>query len=128
MIFKLVLFAVGACLALVLLKENFRSGAVIMSVAVCTVLFASFVNAFSAVRDEITAIGDIEGVDREALLLILKTLLIAYLTSFGCDICTDAGEKAVASALETAGKALMLSMAVPMLAGIFGSVRDIIGG
>jgi len=77
---------------------------------------------------EITAIGDIEGVDRDALLLILKTLLVAYLTSFGCDICTDAGEKAIATALETAGKALMLSMAVPMLVGIFASVRYIIGG
>ncbi|MBQ8588579.1 MAG: hypothetical protein IJ454_04215 [Clostridia bacterium] len=128
MIFKLVLFSIGACLVLVLLKENFRSGAVIMSVAVCSVIFMSFADAFSSVKDEITAIGDIEGVDRDALLLILKTLLVAYLTSFGCDICADAGEKAIATALETAGKAIMLSMAIPMLAGIFGSVRDIIGG
>ncbi len=128
MIFKLVLFSIGACLVLILLKENFKSGAVLMSVAVCSVIFAAFANAFSAVRDEITAIGDIEGVDRDALLLILKTLLVAYLTSFGCDICSDAGEKAIATALETAGKALMLSMAVPMLVGIFASVRDIIGG
>ena len=128
MIFKLVLFAVGVCLVSVVLKENFKSGAIVLTVAGCVMLFTVFVKVFDGIKAGMSSLHIPDGIDTDAISIILKTLMVAYLTSFGSDICTDAGEKAIANALETAGKAIMLSMALPMLFGIFKSVSDIFGG
>ena len=127
MIYKLVLFAVVVCLVSIVVKENFKSGAVVLSIAGCVSLLVMFAKVFSEIKDEIRLLSAVDGVNTDAVSLILKTLLVAYLTGFGSDICTDAGEKAIANALETAGKAIMLSMAVPMLIGIFKSVKEIMG-
>lgn len=128
MIFKLVLFGVGLSLVLIILGENFKSGAVLLSVAGCVVLFGMFVKVFAVIRDGMYSVSTFDGADKEAISVILKTLAIAYLTGFGSDICTDAGQRAVANALETAGKAIMISMALPMLFGVFESVNKILGG
>ncbi len=126
MIFKLVLFAIALSLILVILSDSFKSGALVLSVGGCVVLFAVFVRVFSVMKS--SAVPSFEGADGDAIAVILKTLAIAYLTGFGSDICTDAGQRAVANALETAGKAIMLSMALPMLLGIFDSVNKMLGG
>ena len=126
MIFKLVLFAIALSLILVVLSDSFKSGAVVLSVGGCVVLFSVFVRVFSVMKSN--SVPTFEGADKDAIAVILKTLAVAYLTGFGSDICTDAGQRAVANALETAGKAIMLSMALPMLLGIFDSVNKILGG
>ena len=47
--------------------------------------------------------------------LILKIIAIAYIAEFGAQICTDAGESAVASKIELAGKVLILIASTPVL-------------
>ncbi len=128
MIFKLVLFCIVVCLVIIILKENFKPGALLLTVCACASLFFIFAGIFASIKDKMGVFDAVSGVDAQGISIIFKTLMVAYLTSFGSDICTDAGQKAVANALETAGKAIMMSMALPMLIGIFESVRDIIGG
>ncbi len=128
MIFKLVLFAVVTCLIIIVLRESFKPGAVILAVCGCVSLFLAFARIFASIKDIVGGFDTVSGVDTDGISIIFKTLMVAYITSLGSDICTDAGQKAIANALETAGKAIMLSMALPMLIGIFESVRDIIGG
>jgi len=128
MIFRLVLFAVAVSLVAVLIKENYKTGALMLTIGVCIYFFGVFAGFFASFKEEFAKLGDIEGLDNGAMAVILKALAVAYLTGFGCDICTDVGEKAIANALEIAGKAIMFSMALPMLLGIFNSVRDIMGG
>ena len=47
--------------------------------------------------------------------LILKIIAIAYIAEFGAQICTDAGESAIASKIELAGKGLILITSMPVL-------------
>ena len=128
MIFKLVLFAIALSLVLVILTDSFKSGALVLAVAGCVALFAVFVKVFGVMKGAVDSASLFDGANKDAVAVILKTLAVAYLTGFGSDICSDAGQKAVANALETAGKAVMLSMAIPMLMGIFDSVNKILGG
>ena len=127
MIFKLVFLAVATSLVAVVIKESNRPFAVALSIAGTSLIFFIFTRIFAAVKESIGVFEGLEGFDSKGLSIIIKSLMIAYVTSFGCDICTDAGEKAIASALEGAGKAIMLSMAFPMLAGLFESVREMLG-
>ncbi len=127
MIFKLVFFSLSVTLMLVLLKENYRSFAFALSLLGCTVIFLFSMGSFSNLKDAMDEISLADGVIKDSVKVIGKALLVAYLTSFGSDICTDAGEKAIANALEFSGKAIMFSIALPMLSGIYKSVASIIG-
>ena len=128
MIFKVLIFALGLTLVIVLLKEQFRPLALMLSLAGCVVIGITVINLMSGLGNVFEKFGISDSVAGEGIGIIMKILGVAYLTNFGSDICTDAGEKAVATALETAGKLIMLSMALPMLGGIFNSVVSIIGG
>jgi len=127
MIFKFVLFALGTTFILVILKENSPPMAVAFSIAACTAMLMLSSKLFPVIKNLVAASGLPSGVTMEGVSVIAKTLAMAYLTSFGSDICMDSGAKAIANALETAGKLIMLSMAFPMLEGIFKSVVAIIG-
>ena len=52
------------------------------------------------------------------LKLIVKIVGIAYLAGFGAQICKDAGENSMAAKIELAGKVFILSLGVPIMAGL----------
>ena len=58
--------------------------------------------------------------------IVLKVIGIAYLTQFGSQICADAGENAVASKIELAGKVMMMTVAAPVLTGLLKTVMGLV--
>ncbi|QFT89748.1 Stage III sporulation protein AC/AD protein family protein [Bacillus sp. THAF10] len=57
---------------------------------------------------------------------ILKIIGIAYIAEFGAQITKDAGQGAIASKIELAGKILILAMAVPILTVIIETIVNLI--
>ena len=55
------------------------------------------------------------GIDSAYIKIILKALGIALVTQLTTDMCKDAGENALATKTEFAGKILMLSTSIPMI-------------
>lgn len=53
---------------------------------------------------------------------ILKIIGIAYIAEFGAQISRDAGQGAIASKIELAGKVLILLMAIPIITAIIQTV------
>lgn len=53
---------------------------------------------------------------------ILKIIGISYIAEFGAQITRDAGEGAIASKIELAGKILILIMAIPIIQAILETV------
>lgn len=89
-----------------------------------TSLFVVFVSCvmFLLVIDQIHSILTmIERVANEAKVsnvyveTLLKIIGIAYIAEFGAQITKDAGQGAIASKIELAGKILILVMAIPIL-------------
>lgn len=58
--------------------------------------------------------------------LILKAIGIAYITSIGAELSRDAGEGAIASVVEMAGKISILLLAVPVIAAILEAIVTIL--
>ena len=63
-------------------------------------------------------------VDGAGIAAVVKITGIAYAAQFSADICRDAGESAVASRIELAGRLMMLLAALPM---VFSAVEAICG-
>ena len=57
---------------------------------------------------------------------ILKIVGIAYIAEFGAQITKDAGQGAIASKIELAGKILILAMAIPILTVIIETIVNLI--
>jgi stage III sporulation protein AD len=57
---------------------------------------------------------------------ILKIIGIAYIAEFGAQITKDAGQAAISSKIELAGKILILVMAIPILTVIIETVLKLI--
>lgn len=61
----------------------------------------------------------------ESLGTVLRIAGIACTAQIASDICRDSGENALASNVELAGKLIMLSAALPMLARLAGIIVDL---
>ncbi|WP_188695223.1 stage III sporulation protein AD [Pullulanibacillus camelliae] len=57
---------------------------------------------------------------------ILKIIGIAYIAEFGVQIARDAGQGALASKIELAGKILILVMAIPIIMAIIKTILGLI--
>jgi len=57
---------------------------------------------------------------------ILKIIGIAYIVEFGAQIAKDAGQGAIASKIELAGKVFILVMAIPIITAIIETVIGIL--
>lgn len=58
--------------------------------------------------------------------IILKVLAIAYITEFTSQLCKDAGESAIASKVELAGKIIIFCVAIPVFTAIFDLIEELL--
>ncbi len=61
-------------------------------------------------------------VSLQYLNLILKIIGVAYLAEIGCQVARDAGEGAIASKIELAGKVLIMALSVPIFSAVMQAV------
>jgi len=66
------------------------------------------------------------GIGTEYIAVLLKSLGICYITQLAADTCRDAGESAIASKMELAGKITVLTLAVPYFTGMLHTVGELI--
>lgn len=60
--------------------------------------------------------------------VVLKAIGIAYIASIGSELSRDAGEGAIASVVELAGKVFILLLAVPVIAAILDALIRLMPG
>jgi len=56
---------------------------------------------------------------------ILKIIGIAYIAEFGAEVCKDAGEGAIASKIELAGKVIIIVLAAPIITSLLDLIVEI---
>jgi stage III sporulation protein AD len=66
------------------------------------------------------------GIDAKLMVPVFKVTGMAYITQFSVDACRDAGQTAIASKIEIAGKILMLAVAVPIATSLIAMVTTIL--
>ena len=57
--------------------------------------------------------------------IIIKILAVAYITEFTSQICQDAGEKAISSKVELAGKVIIFYLSIPIFISILQLFNDL---
>ena len=58
--------------------------------------------------------------------ILIKITGIAFLTEFAVSICSDAGEKAIASKIEIGSKIIIITMSMPIITSLLELVVEIL--
>ena len=123
---QIVAFALVSTFIIVLLKHYKSEYAFLATiVAGSVILFFSF----SKLEIIITLIENLInkiGIDKEFFEILLKITGIAYLIDFGANVCKDAGESAIASKVEFAGKLIIVTMSIPILTTLIETITEVI--
>lgn len=80
----------------------------------------------SGIIDLLNNLADKISIHQEFITLLIKITGIAILTEFAVSICKDSGETAIASKIDMGGKVIMVSMSVPILAGLLETIIKIL--
>ena len=116
---------VGTVFAVLLKKENPQIAMLVAAatgILIFLLLCAPLGNLVSLLKETAEKAGVGEGYFG----IVLKVIGIAYLTQFGAQLCADAGESAIASKIELAGKVLMMTAAAPVLTGLLEMVMGLV--
>ncbi|MCM2531698.1 stage III sporulation protein AD [Neobacillus pocheonensis] len=105
---------VGTFLALIV-KEQKPNIAFLLVVFVGCTIFLFLVDKISEIINMLEKLAVNAKVNMVYVETILKIIGIAYIAEFAAQITKDAGQGAIASKIELAGKILILAMAIPIL-------------
>ncbi len=108
-------------LALVV-KEQKPIFAFLLTVFVGVLIFTFLIDQIYMIVTMLQKVAVNANINMVYVQTILKIIGIAYIAEFGAQIAKDAGQGAIASKIELAGKVFILVMAIPIITAIIETV------
>jgi stage III sporulation protein AD len=124
-IVQIVIIGLIAAIIVVLLQKEKPEIAMQISLAVGVVIFLFMLGKLTIVIDALQRIATRLEIEVIYLNTVLKIIGIAYLASFGAEICKDAGQSSIASKIEFGGKILIITLAIPILMAVMDMVLKV---
>lgn len=118
---------VSAVIAVMLRRYNQEYAVVVSITAGVIILVQILANIVPAIR-QINSLLTAVQMPTEYGIILFKTLGICFLAQFAADSCRDAGESALASKVELAGKISIVILALPLFEKIASTALALIGG
>ena len=118
-ILKLAALAVTAALCALVLRKRVPELAVVLVLAAGVLILSQAMEALAGVRGLMDSLARTAGLSPEIWKPVVKTVGIGIVARLAAAVCKDAGEGGVAAFLETAGAALALFTAHPLVETVF---------
>lgn len=125
-IIQIVSLSLVATILVIILKQYRPEFSILISLIACifVVLFA-----FEKIQTIISMLNDLiiaSGINKTFFEILIKITGIAYIVELASNLCADAGEKAIASKVEFAGKVLIVTMSVPIITTLIETITEVI--
>lgn len=105
-----------------ILKEQKPIFAFLLVTFAGVVIFLFLLGKISSIIGVLEDLAIQSNVNQMFFRTVLKIIGIAYIAEFGAQIVRDAGQEAIASKIELAGKILIMVMAIPIISVIIETV------
>lgn len=115
-----------ATLLALVVKEQKPNFAFLLIIFVGCMIFLFLVDKIYAVIHMLEKIAVNARINLVYVETILKIIGIAYIAEFAAQITKDAGQGAIASKIELAGKIIILGMAIPILTVLIETILQLI--
>lgn len=119
------LAVVTALCAVVIRKQAPGIAMALVLLGVAMILRGSL-SAIRGVRTVLEELREAAGLSPAVVAPVIKTVGVAILTRFASEICKDAQEGGLASFVETAGAAVALFLAVPLLETVLAMIMGLL--
>lgn len=123
---RLAALAVTSALCALVLKKRVPELALVLSLAAGFLLLGGTLDALSGVRGLMDRLARTAGLAPEIWAVVVKTVGIGILARLAASVCRDAGESGLAAFLETAGAALALFTALPLVETVFDTLEALL--
>ena len=123
---KITAVAVAAAVCAVVVKKNAREVGLLLSLTAGALLLSMVLGAVESVRALMDELGEAAGLSPAVLAPVIKTVGTAILTRIAAEVCRDAGESGIAAFVETAGAALALAVALPLLRAVLDTIMGLL--
>lgn len=100
--------------------------AIQLSILAGVAIFLLIMDKIRIIIDLMQKLADQANISSYYLFIILKVVGVAYLAEFGCQICRDAGENALATKVEIAAKIFVVILAIPIIVAIMESMMKLL--
>lgn len=117
---------VVAVVVAVLFRQYRPEYGVLISLITGILLLGLVVNGLTPAIEQISNLAEKVGMYGDYTDVLVKSLGICFLTQIACDTCKDAGESAIASKVELAGKAAVVILTLPLFQKLLSIALDLI--
>lgn len=125
-IVKVCAFCITAVILVTILKEQNKAVATMISIVAGVIVMLYVVTNIDGVFSALNNIAGVSSVESKYFALILKISGITYLIEFGKNLCMDAGETALGTKLEMAGKVMIVTLTLPILTEILNQIVGVL--
>lgn len=124
-IIQILIIGIISTVIVVMLKDEKPEIAMQISLAAGILIFLLMISRITIVIQSLEQIAAKVNIEYTYINVVLKIIAIAYLASFGIEICKDAGQSSIAGKIEMAGKILIISLSIPILMAVMDMVLKI---
>lgn len=127
-IVKLCGFGLMAVVLCVIVRQLKPESAVFVNIAAGVMILISAVKLLSPSVKAIGELADSAGISGDFTEVLLKVLVISYVTTLSADCARDAGESALGSKLELAGRVSIAALSLPVFTQLAGLITSMMSG
>lgn len=122
------IIGVGLCalIIIIVLKQYKPEFAIYISILAGAIILAMSVANISGVINLMKDISSKANINSQFLGIILKITGIAILTEFAISICKDSGETAIANKIDIGGKAIIITISLPIISSLLETILKIL--
>lgn len=110
----------------VTVKKQSPNIAIMLSIAVGIIIFSAVAVRLDAVINMLEEISEKLNMNEKYIYIVLKITGVAYIAQFCSQICTDAGEGAIADKIELGGKVIIMVISAPIFPAIIKMIYSIL--
>ncbi len=125
-IIKIIGIGLTSLILIIILKQYKPEFAIYVSLLAGALILALIFSKISGIIELINNLTNKISIHKEFVTLLIKITGIAILTEFAVSICKDSGETAIASKVDMGGKVIMVSMTIPIMAGLLETLLKIL--
>ena len=125
-IIKIVGIGLVALVIIIILKQYKPEYAIYVSIIAGILILYIAMEKITGIINLLQSISDKTYINKNFLGILLKITGIAFLTEFAVSVCSDAGEKAIASKIEIGSKVVIITMSIPIITSLLELIIEIL--
>lgn len=110
----------------IILKQYKPEYALYVSIIAGILILFMAMEKISGIINLLQSISNKTYINKQFLGILLKITGIAIITEFAVSICTDAGEKSIATKIEIGSKVIIIAISIPIISSLLELIIDIL--